>query len=86
MMTEIQIRSLVSLGVVSDTYGGMLCPILLQMLPEDMAVECSHQRGDQDEWEVPDILKFQSQERALLVMRSYNQREPVCSQNMQPRT
>ncbi|KAK0136087.1 hypothetical protein N1851_028020 [Merluccius polli] len=77
---EIQIRSLESLEVVSDTYGGMLCPILLQMLPEDMALEYSRQRGDQDEWKVPDVLKFlqkevQSRERALQMMRSYNQRE-----------
>lgn len=46
---EIQIRSLESLGVVSDTYGGMLCPILLQMLPEDMALDYSRQRGEDDE-------------------------------------
>lgn len=77
---EIQIRSLESLGVVSDTYGGMLCPILLQMLPEDMALEYSRQRGDQDEWKVPDVLKFlqkevQSRERTSQMMRSYNQRE-----------
>ncbi|KAK0150107.1 hypothetical protein N1851_009132 [Merluccius polli] len=58
----------------------MLCPILLQMLPEDMALEYSRQRGDQDEWKVPDVLKFlqkevQSRERASQMMRSYNQRE-----------
>lgn len=41
---EIQIRSLESLGVVSDIYRGMLCPLLLQMMLEDMALEYSHQR------------------------------------------
>lgn len=76
---EIQIRSLESLAVVSDTYGGMLCPILLQMMPEDMALDYSRQRGEDDEWKVRDILRFlqkevQSRERALQMMRSYNQR------------
>lgn len=41
---EIQIRSLESLGVVSETYGSLLCPILLQMIPEDIALDYSHQR------------------------------------------
>ncbi|KAK0137861.1 Pro-Pol polyprotein [Merluccius polli] len=35
---EVQIRGLESLGVVSDTYGGLLCPILLQMIPDDLAL------------------------------------------------
>lgn len=30
---EVQIRSLEALGVVSDSYGRLLCPILLQMIP-----------------------------------------------------
>lgn len=77
---EIQIRSLESLGVVSDTYGSMLCPILLQMMPDDMALEYSRHRGDDDEWNVPNVLKFlqkevQSRERTLQMMKSYNQRE-----------
>lgn len=32
---EIQIRSLESLGVVSESYGSLLCPILLKMIPDD---------------------------------------------------
>lgn len=42
---DCQIRSLELLEVVSDTYGGMVCTILLQMMPEDMTLEYSHQRG-----------------------------------------
>lgn len=34
---DIQIWSLESLGVVSDKYRGLLCPILLQMIPDDLA-------------------------------------------------
>lgn len=77
---EVQTRSLESLGVVSDTYGGMLCPILLQMMPDDMALEYSRQRGDNDEWKVADVLKFlqtevQTRERTVQMMKSFNQRE-----------
>lgn len=35
---EIQIRSLESLGVHSDTYGALLCPVLLQLIPDDLAL------------------------------------------------
>ena len=38
--------------MVSDTYGGMVCPILLQMMPYDMALEYSRHRGDDGEWNV----------------------------------
>lgn len=66
--------------MVSDTYGGMLYPILLQMMQEDMALGYSRQRGEDDEWKVPNVLKFlqkevQSRERAFQMLRSYNQRE-----------
>lgn len=33
---EIQIRSLASMGVVSDTYGSLLCPILMKLIPEEV--------------------------------------------------
>lgn len=59
---EIQIRSLESLGVVSDTYGSLLCPILIQMIPEDMALAYSRQKGVDDKWRVPDLLRFLQQE------------------------
>lgn len=35
---EIQVHSLGSMGVVSDTYGNLLCPILMKMIPEEMAL------------------------------------------------
>ncbi|XP_064792902.1 uncharacterized protein LOC135513859 [Oncorhynchus masou masou] len=77
---EIQIRSLESLGVVSETYGSLLCPILLQMIPEDIALDYSRQRGEDDEWKVSEIISFlqkevQSRERALQMTRSYNQQK-----------
>ena len=77
---EIQIRSLESLGVVSDTYGSLLCPILMKMIPDDIALEYSRQRGSDDEWKVAEIVKFlqkevQSRERALQMTSSYTQKE-----------
>ncbi|XP_059418644.1 uncharacterized protein LOC132153278 [Carassius carassius] len=50
------------------------------MMPDDMALEYSRHRGDDDEWNVPNVLKFlqkevQSRERTLQMMKSYNQRE-----------
>lgn len=73
---EIQIRSLESLGVVSETYGSLLCPILLQMIPDDIALEYSRQRGVDDDWKVAEIVTFlqkevQSRERALQMTNSY---------------
>ena len=77
---EIQIRSLESLGVVSDNYGSLLCPILMKMIPDDIALEYSRQRGSDDEWKVDEIVKFlqkevQSRERALQMTSSYTQKE-----------
>lgn len=76
---EIQIRSLESLGVVSDTYGS-LCPMLMKMIPDDIVLEYSRQRGHVDEWKVDEIVKFlqkevQSRERALQMTTSYTQKE-----------
>lgn len=72
---EIQIRSLESLGVVSETYGSLLCPILLQLIPEDIALEYSRKRGESDEWSVTHVMDFLqteilSRERAAQLTRS----------------
>lgn len=52
---DCQIRSLELLKVVSDTYGGMVCPILLQMMLEDMALEYSRHRGRCKSYSASDI-------------------------------
>lgn len=50
---EVQIRSLESLGVASEAYGSLLCPILCPMkIPDDIALQYSRQRGTSDEWKV----------------------------------
>lgn len=42
---EVQVRSLDALGVVSDAYGS-LCPILLKMIPEEIALEFMRREAD----------------------------------------
>ncbi|XP_054865193.1 uncharacterized protein LOC111581998 [Amphiprion ocellaris] len=71
---EIQIRSLESLGVQSDTYGCLLCPVLLQLIPEDIALAYTHQPNSTNEWKVPELIQFlqnkvQSREQALQLTR-----------------
>ncbi|CAL9705016.1 unnamed protein product [Knipowitschia caucasica] len=71
---EIQIRSLESLGVQSDTYGCLLCPVLLQLIPEDIALAYTRQPNVTNEWKVPELIQFlqnevQSRERALQLTR-----------------
>ena len=66
---EIQIRSLESMGVHSDTYGCLLCPVLLQLLPEDIALLYTRKSDPNGEWKVLELIQFlqnevQSRERA----------------------
>lgn len=43
---EIQVCSLDALGVVADTYGSLLCPILLKMIPEEITLEFTKSEAD----------------------------------------
>lgn len=72
---EIPIRSLESLGVHSDTYGSLLCHLLLQLIPDDLALGYTRTLDADGEWKVPELIKFlqnevQSRERALQLTRS----------------
>ena len=74
---EIQIRSLESMGVHSDTYGCLLCPVLLQLLPEDIALLYTRKSDPNGEWKVLELIQFlqnevQSRERALQLTRAGN--------------
>ncbi|RWR98731.1 hypothetical protein B4U79_06079, partial [Dinothrombium tinctorium] len=55
---EVQIRSLETLGVTADTYGNLLCPILLKLIPDDIALEYSRQQDEDDAWNVCKLLQF----------------------------
>lgn len=56
---EIQIRSLESLGVHSYTYGSLLCPVLLQLIPDDLALGYTRTLEADGEWKVPELIKLQ---------------------------
>lgn len=63
-----------SLGVHSDTYGCLLCPVLLQLIPEDIALAYTCRTDSSGEWKVPELIQFlqnevQSRERALQLTR-----------------
>lgn len=54
---EIQIFSLESLGVHSDTYA-LLCPVLLQLIPEDIVLAYTHKSDPSGEWKVLKLIQF----------------------------
>ncbi len=59
---EVHICSIELLGVVSETYGSLLCPILLQMIPDGITVQYSRQRGTSNEWKVVGVMEFLKKE------------------------
>lgn len=68
---EIQIRRLESAGIHCDSYGSLLCPILMQLIPNDIALSYTWKAGTNDVWSVPEFMAFlqlevQSRERAVL--------------------
>ncbi len=46
------------MGVVSDTYGSLLCPILMKLTPEEMTLEFSRQKDEDDVWKVEELMNF----------------------------
>lgn len=52
---EIQIRSLESAGIHCDTYGSLFCPILTQLIPNDIALSYTRKAGIKDVWSVPEL-------------------------------
>ena len=77
---EVQIRSLESLGVVSDAYGSLLCPVLLQLIPEEIVLQYSRESRTSDEWKVEEVFKFLqneilSRERAMQLTRGNKEKD-----------
>ncbi|XP_026063123.1 uncharacterized protein LOC113046525 [Carassius auratus] len=77
---EVHIRSLESLGVASEAYGSLLCPVLLQMIPDDITLQYSRQRGASDEWKVSEVMEFLqkeilSRERTMQLIKPSNSRD-----------
>ncbi|XP_054628394.1 uncharacterized protein LOC129179316 [Dunckerocampus dactyliophorus] len=59
---EVHMRGLESLGVVSRTYGGLLCPILLQMIPDDLVLTYTRGMRSGHEPNAPELIAFLQQE------------------------
>lgn len=62
-------RSLDALGVVEDTYGSLLCPILLKIIPEDIALAFTKSEADNvlKAKELMDFLKREVESRERTV-------------------
>lgn len=56
------VRGLEAMGVVSDKYGGLLCPIFLQMIPDVLALAYTREIGTDHELKVPELIAFIQQE------------------------
>lgn len=54
---EVQVRNLDAMGVVSDTYGSLLCPILLKIIPEEIALDFTRQEVD-NVLKAKDLMEF----------------------------
>ncbi|KAL0146815.1 hypothetical protein M9458_057754 [Cirrhinus mrigala] len=72
---EVHIRSLQSLGVASEAYGSLLCPVLLQMIPDNIALQYSRHRETRNEWKVSEVMEFLqkeilSRERTMQLIKS----------------
>ncbi|GBN24104.1 hypothetical protein AVEN_4059-1 [Araneus ventricosus] len=89
---EIQVRSLESLGVAADTYSSLLCPIILQKVPEEINLQYNRQRKLNELFDIKDLLKFlrkeiECRETSLLLgnQRNYvleaSVRKPLNSSN-----
>ncbi|GFQ89168.1 uncharacterized protein TNCT_172191 [Trichonephila clavata] len=74
---EIQIRNLNSLGVVAESYGRLLCPIILKLIPSEIALDFNWKRLDYETFNVEELLLFLKKEtesrEATLSMQNSDQ-------------
>ncbi|KFM71285.1 Hypothetical protein in type-1 retrotransposable element R1DM, partial [Stegodyphus mimosarum] len=59
---EIQISNLNSLGVASGSYGHLLCPILLKLIPPDIGLEFNRRRAKNSDWDINELITFIKEE------------------------
>ncbi|GFU88327.1 uncharacterized protein TNCV_847201 [Trichonephila clavipes] len=79
---ETQIRSLQSLGVATGTYSNLLCPVILQKLPEELNLDYNRQRKRDELFDINDLVEFlrkevECREASLMLAnpKSFNTRE-----------
>ena len=58
---ELHTRSLKSLGVEPDSYGGLLTPVLLNKIPQELQLLASCKIGEM-EWRLDDVMKVIEEE------------------------
>ncbi|GFW49836.1 DUF1758 domain-containing protein [Trichonephila clavipes] len=56
--SEINIRSLDSMGITSENYRHLLIPIMLKQLPHDLVVEFHRQKDSKNIGDVRELMKF----------------------------
>ena len=59
---EVQVRSLDAVGVVSDSYGSLLCPILMKMIPEEITLEFTRRMADGSVLKVKELMEYVKRE------------------------
>ena len=59
---EVQVRSLDTMGVVSNAYGSLLCPILMKMIPEEITLEFTRQLKEDEVLSVRELMCFLQRE------------------------
>ncbi|XP_054709059.1 uncharacterized protein LOC129230360 [Uloborus diversus] len=74
---EVQIRSLKSLGVATGTYGNLLCPVILQKLPEELNLSYNRTRKTNELFDITDLVEFirmevECRETALILANPKN--------------
>ncbi|GFR03777.1 integrase catalytic domain-containing protein [Trichonephila clavata] len=76
---EIQIRSLNSLNVTFVSYGNLLCPIILQKIPEELNLEFNRYRKKDTEFQIEEFMDFLKREvncrEAANLVNKNNQRQ-----------
>ena len=55
---EINIRSLESLRVVAGSYGQLLCPIVMKLLPNDLSLDYNRARESKSEFNILELMEF----------------------------
>ncbi|KAJ8015815.1 hypothetical protein DPEC_G00000270 [Dallia pectoralis] len=68
------------MGVVSDTYGCLLCPILMKLIPEELTLDYSRHKDEDLEWNVEELMRFiqkevESRERTDSMTKYENTKE-----------
>ncbi|XP_071039911.1 uncharacterized protein [Parasteatoda tepidariorum] len=55
---EIHIRSLQSMNVTKGSYGNLLCPVILQKLPEDLNLDYNKNRKSSVDFDIDELISF----------------------------